>query len=112
MGSTFDEVLADLRALGLDARLQALYEGRSDVFREGFEAYVAEIGGFRDLAKMHRGANEIDGMYLPMVANNMKSSWEAQHRPVEWHEGLLSAMWLLLGAYLRDLGPLPRAPGT
>lgn len=112
MPSSFDEVLADLRVLSLDARLQALYEGRADAFREGFRSYVEEIGVFRDTARLHPGVNEIDGMYLRTVANNMKSSWSAQQRPADWHEGVLSAMWLLLGAYLRDLDPLPPKPGT
>lgn len=105
MPRSFDSVLEDLRALSLTARLDALWEGRSDDYRDGFRAYVEEVGIFRDTAKEYPATNEIDGMFLRTVANNLLVALVGEPRTAEWREGVVAAMWLLIGAHWRDIEP-------
>ena len=103
MPSSFDDVLEDLRALSLNARLDELWSGDADAYREGFRAYVEEVGQVLDTAKRYPGTGEIDGMFLRTVANNLRTGYEAPHESAEWHEGVMAAMWLLVGAHWRDI---------
>jgi hypothetical protein len=97
--------------MAFDGHLRAMLEGAPDVFKAGFHEYVEEIGEYRDIGRADPGSNEIDGMYLRTVANNM-IVFRGDRAHLDWREGVNAAMWLLLGAYLRDLPPLPERPGT
>lgn len=109
--SSLDELLGDLRRMAFDAHLQAQWEGKPDAFKAGFHEFVESIGEYRDLSRQYPGTNEIDGAYLKTAANNM-IVFRGDRTPAEWREGVNAAMCLLLGAYLRDLPPLPPKPGT
>lgn len=105
MSSSFDDVLTDLRALALSARLDDLWAGRSAGFRTGLRAYIEEIGEYRDTAKRHPGTNEIDGVFLRNVADGLLSRGTPESTDIQWREGVAAAMWLLIGAHWRDIVP-------
>lgn len=97
--------------MALDGHLHDMWEDKPDAFRAGFHEYVESIGEYRDLTCEFPGANEIDGSYLRTAGNNMIAI-RGGSAPDEWREGVNAAMWLLLGAYMRDLPPIPAKPGT